>query len=352
MQTATATGRLSMEEPSLQTIPKPAAFQRLASLGTQAAPGAGGGGGGAPGQVTEVCNIRAAFVVAPGRVMVSADYAQVEFRLMAHFSGDPALLACFAAGRDPFIQLASNWLKMAPAEVTPEHRNQAKRLAYGVLYGMGPHTLAPLLGITGDAAEQLRRSFLDSMPVLRDWLEGVRKGLTAANIDVQMLSGRKRYFFKLQDPNLRPGLRGHIERAGVNSICQGSAADVVKGVMIQLAQELPRELGPGAAHMVLQIHDELVFEVEAPLLQPAARAIRRIMEGAAREWGLRVALPVNVKVGPSWGELRPYDIEAGAVIASQGAGGDDEDDDDVDPLMAVGGGGGDTLDMDVADEDS
>jgi hypothetical protein len=95
-----------------------------------------------------------------------------------------------------------------------------------------------------------------------------------------------------------------------------------------------------------------VFEVEAPLLQPAARAIRRIMEGAAREWGLRVALPVNVKVGPSWGELRPYDIEAGAVIASQGAGGDDEDDDDVDPLMAVGGGGGDTLDMDVADEDS
>jgi DNA polymerase I-like protein with 3'-5' exonuclease and polymerase domains len=75
------------------------------------------------------------------------------------------------------------------SQVTPEHRNQAKRLAYGVLYGMGPHTLAPLLGITGDAAEQLRRSFLDSMPVLRDWLEGVRKGLTAANIDVQVQEG-------------------------------------------------------------------------------------------------------------------------------------------------------------------
>jgi DNA polymerase I-like protein with 3'-5' exonuclease and polymerase domains len=215
-----------------------------------------------------------------------------------------------------------------PRQVTPEERNKAKGLAYGVLYGMGAARLGHSLGIAEAAARQLQADFADTFPVLRDWLEGVRKGLTPDCTFIEMLSGRKRYFPQLSAGRLNSNLRGAIERAGVNSICQGSAADVVKRVMVRLHRELPALFGPGAVRMVLQIHDELVFEIDAPLLQPAARAIRRIMEAAAGDWGLRVELPVSIRVGPSWGELCLYDDARGALAASQpGAGGAGEEED-------------------------
>lgn len=296
--------------------------------------------------MTEVCNIRAAFVAGEGRVLLSADYAQVEFRLLAHFTGDPVLLGCFSSGQDPFRNLAASWLGKPVGEVTPEQRNHAKRLAYGVLYGMGHRRLGDLLGIKDDdEARRARSSFLDSLPTLRDWLEGVRGGLNHKNTHVEMLSGRKRYFASLMQPErVSREMRGRIERAAANSIFQGSAADVVKGVMIRLHRELPGLPGPGACRMVLQIHDELLFEVEAGKAQVAARAVRRIMESAAATWGLRVALPVNLKVGPSWGELQPYDDVAGAVIESQAGqegGGDGADSDDDLELQLASGEGAD-----------
>ncbi|KAF6260747.1 hypothetical protein COO60DRAFT_857116 [Scenedesmus sp. NREL 46B-D3] len=243
MQTNTSTGRLSMDDPSLQTIPRPVEYQLALSPGSQASAaaaaaadgddsGSSGADAASPAAVMQqqLSNIRAAFVAPAGSVLVSADYCQIELRLMAHFSADASLLGALARpGADPFVELAASWLRLDKAQVTPEQRGHAKRLAYGLLYGMGPSALAADLGVSMGQAVQLADDFRRSHPGLDAWIKGIIGGCRDTTW-VTTIAGRRRHL-----PNIRASgknssaERSQAERQAVNSVCQGSAADVVKG---------------------------------------------------------------------------------------------------------------------------
>eukprot|EP00878_Enallax_costatus_P017338 GHUV01018210.1.p1 GENE.GHUV01018210.1~~GHUV01018210.1.p1 ORF type:complete len:407 (+),score=127.89 GHUV01018210.1:1266-2486(+) len=299
LQTNTSTGRLSMEEPSLQTIPRPLDYELAITPASQNVAEEAAGGAAAPLMQQQQVNIRAAFVAPPGCVLISADYGQIELRLMAHFSGDPQLLAALATPDDPFKELAARWRNCSVEQISPDMRNQAKRLAYGLLYGMGPAKLAVDLDCSIPDAYALADDFKKSHEGLSAWIKDVIDSCHA-NAWVTTISGRRRYL---------PLIRGkgeqiaQAERQAVNTVCQGSAADIVKGVMIELVQQLG-DLGLSKyCRLLLQVHDELLFEVSERHLAAAAACVRRVMEAASQTWGLKVRLPVKLSVGPSWGQL-------------------------------------------------
>eukprot|EP00879_Flechtneria_rotunda_P026930 GHRR01028777.1.p1 GENE.GHRR01028777.1~~GHRR01028777.1.p1 ORF type:complete len:224 (+),score=77.45 GHRR01028777.1:916-1587(+) len=209
----------------------------------------------------------------------------------------------------PSLQLCVvvNCCKM---QVTPEQRNHAKRLAYGLLYGMGAHALAAELGVTAQEATNLADDFRRSLAGLDAWIKGVIKGCQETAW-VTMLAGRRRYLpaIKATGKDAR-SQRSHAERQAVNSVCQGSAADVVKGAMVQLCHQVEQQGLKQQCKLVLQVHDELLFEVSASHIAPVAQLVRHVMESAATTWGLRVHLPVKLAMGPSWGQLKEYNEQA------------------------------------------
>ncbi|KAK9789551.1 hypothetical protein WJX73_010627 [Symbiochloris irregularis] len=299
-QTETATGRLAMNCVNLQNVPKSTDFEVPS---TQLMPSQ------EPGLQHRVhsANIRSAFVAPAGYVLLSADYCQLELRLMAHFSQDADLVAVLSdPHQDPFTHLAHTWLRAPILQVTLEQRTQAKRLAYGLLYGMGSMALSKDLGCDPKTAEELSAQFIASLPGVDAWLQKVRESCRQLGY-VQTLNGRRRYL-----PHISGGPRGDAkaaERQAVNTVCQGSAADLVKDAMIALHATLEQCSAGGAnlkaerAKLLVQIHDELLFEVPIRQLQETAVKIRGCMEGAAT---LRVPLRVKLHVGPSWGDLKVY----------------------------------------------
>lgn len=306
LQAATATGRLAMDEPNLQCIPKPVSYRLSAHTvgeGTQ-------GGEGAQSQVLQ-SNIRSAFVAGPGCVLMSADYSQLELRLMAHFSHDTILRAMFVDQQDPFATLAARWQKVSVKQVTGDQRNHAKKLAYGLLYGMGPVSLSSELGVDVSTATFLADTFKRSLPGVDKWMQEVVVECRQRGY-VQTLSGRKRF---LPEISQRGGKGGSAraaaaERQAVNTVCQGSAADLVKCAMVQVYERLrSRGLAPQCV-MLLQIHDELLFEVQISVLTEAAELVKEVMETSVR---LTVPLNVKLHVGPSWGELEPYETSTGSL---------------------------------------
>ncbi|KAF6252881.1 hypothetical protein COO60DRAFT_1704095 [Scenedesmus sp. NREL 46B-D3] len=309
LQTNTATGRLSMDDPALQTIPRPVDFllELPAPASQPSSSELSHNAGGVQLQQVQV-NVRAAFVAPPGWVLLSADYSQVELRLMAHLSQDPQLLAALAPHQsDPFKALAAQWLHLPQEQVTPVQRGQAKRLAYGLLYGMGAQALAAELGVEVAEALRLADDFRRSHAALDAWMACVVRRCTVTGW-VATLAGRRRRL-----PGIRAAGNGwgneqqaQAARRAVNTTCQGSAADVVKGAMVVLAGQL-RASGLGKhCRLLLQVHDELLFEVARPHLQQVSALVRDVMEGAQQAWGLSVAVPVKVAVGPSWGQLQEY----------------------------------------------
>lgn len=293
-QTCTDTGRLSMDEPNLQTVPKPRTYQVLLSQAAAAS-------GTQRTHEERRANLRTAFVAPPGRVLLSADYRQIEFRLMAHFSGDAGLLRVFSDDtNDPFALLAAQWLGCTPPQVTPEQRDHAKQLTYGLLYGMGPGKLADEMGCSLAEARDMQDRFRRSLPGIEAWQARVvakckRQGY------VETLGGRRRYLPNIRSSN--PKARAAAERQAKNTVCQGSAADLAKAAMVAIHARLAAELPRGGAQLVLQIHDEFLLEVEAELVTRAARLVRGVMEGVAGFPALRVPLRVRLSAGPSWGEL-------------------------------------------------
>ncbi|KAK9836945.1 hypothetical protein WJX81_001769 [Elliptochloris bilobata] len=307
LQSTSATGRLATEAPNLQCIPRPRAFQVYDSH-TPA-------GGGPKGLHEHNANLRAAFVAPPGRVLLSADYGQLELRLMAHFSADEGLVAMLSdPGQDPFTLYASQWLGTPLDQVTPAQRTQAKAIAYGLLYGKGRAALAAELGIAPGEAARLMDSFRRSIPGLDAWLTAAVRDCKATRTQhIETLGARRRY---LTDITSEDGTRrSRAERQAVNSICQGSAADLVKWAMVDLHARLRAAFpSPCACRLLLQVHDELLFEMEAAALPAAARLVRERMAAAGNELsrargrvGLRVPLTVKLNVGRSWGELTPYE---------------------------------------------
>ncbi len=264
-QVGASTGRLSSSDPNLQNIPVRTAR------------------GGA---------IRRAFVAADGCVLVVADYSQIELRLLAHLSGDPAFVAAFQQGGDIHRQTAAVIFGVPQDQVTPEMRARAKTINFATIYGQGPFALSRQLGISQDEAKEFIAQYFRRFAGVRAWLdrtvaEAREKGY------VETLFGRRRYVPELRDPNFN--IRAFGERTATNSPLQGSAADLIKVAMIRIHSGL-RAAGLGT-RMILQVHDELVFEAPLSEQEAATEVAKRHMESAA---DLRVPLLVSIGVGKNW----------------------------------------------------
>jgi DNA polymerase-1 len=279
-QTATATGRLSSTNPNLQNIPV------RSDLGRQ---------------------IRRAFVAgSPGRVLLAADYSQIELRLMAHLSGDEAMRQAFWERQDIHDFTARRIFEIGPfADVTPNQRRMAKSVNFGLLYGMSDFGLAQRLEIERGQARAITEAYFARFPGVRGYIdrcleEGRERGY------VQTLLGRRRYMPDLRAKNY--ALRAAAEREATNAPLQGSAADLMKLAMVRIDRRLD---GYGAGvTMILQIHDELIFEVERALLPEVAAAIKHEMEHALE---LSVPLEATLKSGANWYEVESFDPDEEAV---------------------------------------
>jgi DNA polymerase I len=267
-QAVAATGRLSSADPNLQNIPIRTALGR---------------------------RIRRAFVAPAGKLLLAADYSQVELRILAHVSGDPGLKAAFAAHEDIHRSTAARVLKLKPEEVTYEQRSMAKMVNFGVAYGMSDFGLAERLRIPREEAHQFIADYFAAYEGIRRYIVEM-KILARDQGFVSTLLGRRRYIPELGARN--PSLRQAGERMAINMPIQGTAADAIKIAMVRLAAALS-ERGL-TARMLLQVHDELVFETDEAELPALATLARELMEGALP---LDVPLTVDLKVGADWEQM-------------------------------------------------
>lgn len=266
-QAVAATGRLSSSDPNLQNIPI---------------------------RGDEGRKIRAAFVPrSPENRILSADYSQIELRVLAHVTGDPTLVETFARGEDVHRATAARVFGVAPAEVTADLRSKAKVINFGIIYGMGPQRLARETGMTPEEASRFIEQYFEKFPGIKQYVQETIRSCER-NGWVQTIYGRRRLIPEITSPN--PRLRAAARNMAVNTPIQGSAADIIKVAMVAIDRRMrEREL---RSHMILQVHDELVFDVlEAEL--PAMQAlVRESMEQAFP--GFRVPLKVDMGVGRNW----------------------------------------------------
>ncbi len=266
-QTATATGRLSSSNPNLQNIPI---------------------------RTTEGKRIRQAFIAPPGWQIVSADYSQIELRILAHLSGDVALQAAFASGDDIHTRTAGDVFGVFPEMVSPDMRRQAKVINFGVLYGMSAFGLAKELGVSQKLAQAYIDSYFKRYSGVRRYLDGVLEG-ARKNGYVTTLLMRRRYLPEIQSPQAQ--IRQFAERTAINAPIQGTAADLIKVAMVNIFRRLAEDRF--AAAMIMQVHDELVFEAPAFECKSLIKMVREEMEGAM---SLSVPLKVGIAAGLNWDE--------------------------------------------------
>jgi DNA polymerase-1 len=266
-QAGAATGRLSSQEPNLQNIPIRTELSK---------------------------RIRAAFVAPPGRRLLSADYSQIELRILAHFANDPALLEAFQRREDVHGRTAAETFGVAPGQVTPEMRRIAKVLNFGIAYGLSAYGLSQRLDMPGAEAQAIIDRYFARYAGVRRWLD---ETIETARRDgaVRTLFSRKRELPEIRSRN--PGLRQAAERMAVNTPIQGTAADVIKIAMLRVDAAL-RASGLDA-RLLLQVHDELVLEVAEGQADRLGDLVRREMMGAAE---LAVPLEVELGHGRSWAE--------------------------------------------------
>jgi len=263
-QTVAATGRLSSSDPNLQNIPI---------------------------RSEEGRRIRAAFVAAPGHRLVSADYSQIELRVLAHLSGDQALIQAFASGEDIHARTAAEVFADRPPA---EGRRLAKVMNYGIVYGMGAARAARELGVSQAEAAAYIDRYLGRYPGVRAFIDATIAQARARGY-VTTILGRRRYLPELGARD--PAVRQFAERAATNTPIQGSAADLIKLAMLEVRRRLAA--AGGGARLLLQVHDELVLEVPADRLAAIASAVRDAME---QVFPLRVPLDVDVRPGATWAE--------------------------------------------------
>ena len=264
-QTTAATGRLSSLNPNLQNIP----------IRT------------ARGQ-----QIRGAFVAEEGKKIISADYSQIELRLIAELSGEDNMIKAFQNGEDIHASTASKLFKIPLDQVDKTQRSQAKTVNFGIIYGQGAFALAEQTGLSRTEAKQMIDSYYENYPKLKIFMtEQVEKA--RKNGFVETILGRKRHLKDINSNNFV--VRGHAERNAVNAPIQGSAADVIKIAMIDIDKALSE--GGFKTKMLLQVHDELLFEVPEEEIEPIKALIKEKMESAVKT---KVPLIVEVGVGNNW----------------------------------------------------
>jgi len=267
-QTGTATGRLSSSDPNLQNIPI------RTELGRE---------------------IRAAFVAEKGKILLSADYSQIELRVMAHFSKDPVLIDAFRNGEDIHARTAQEVFGVGPMAQTAEHRRAAKAINFGIIYGLSAYGLAQQLGIEQKEAAKFINAYFSRYRGVKEYLEQVLVE-TRKSGETRTLFGRVRPIPEINSPQVQ--LRNFAERTALNSPLQGTAADLIKLAMIAIAKRLKDE--KLKAQMILQVHDELLFEAAPSEQKPLEKLVKEEMEGVHQ---LAVPLVVEIGVGPNWRDM-------------------------------------------------
>ena len=267
-QTGTATGRLSSINPNLQNIPI------RTELGRE---------------------IRAAFIAEPGHVLLSADYSQIELRLLAHFSEDPLLVDAYRRGDDIHTLTAAQVFGVPPLMINAEHRRRAKAVNFGIVYGLSPFGLSQQLGIEQSEAKQFIEAYFEKYKGVRTFIDRVLAE-TRREQKVKTLFGRTRPIPDINSKNFN--MRGFAERTAVNTPLQGTAADLIKLAMIRIDQEL--ESNKLKSRMLLQVHDELVFEVPQDELEEMRSLVCDKMENV---YELKVPLKVEIGAGPNWRDV-------------------------------------------------
>ena len=267
-QTGTATGRLSSSDPNLQNIPIRSELGR---------------------------RIRAAFVAGKGKLLLSADYSQIELRVMAHFSGDPVLIEAFRNGEDIHARTAQEVFGVGPLAQTAEHRRAAKAINFGIIYGLSPFGLAQQLGIDQKEAARFIDAYFQRYRGVKEYLDRILDETRKTGV-ARTLFGRIRPIPEITSPQIQ--LRNFAERTALNSPLQGTAADLIKLAMIAIDRRLNEE--KLETKMILQVHDELLFEAPAQERAALEKLVREEMEGVHK---LAVPIVVEIGSGPNWRDI-------------------------------------------------
>ena len=269
---ATTTGRLASSDPNLQNIPV---------------------------RTKEGREIRTAFIAEPGYTLVSADYSQIELRVLAHMADIPQLKKAFANGLDIHAMTASEMFGVPMAEMTSDVRRRAKAINFGIIYGISAFGLANQLGISREDAGNYIKTYFQRFPGIRDYMEATKKAAHDHGF-VETIFGRRIHYPEINTKN--PSMRGFLERAAINAPIQGSAADIIRRAMIRMPGAL-HAAQIASARMLLQVHDELIFEVKKDEASSLIALARGIMEGAA-EPAVKLSVPIHVdaKAAANWDE--------------------------------------------------
>ena len=336
----TATGRVSLSDPNLQMVPKEfdlgSTLPKLNLDSLSVTTGADGcellsdsqflaievnkqshQSANSCSLPSSVC-MRNVFVPFPSGVFLAADYSQLELRILAHVSGDVKLRKFLNSDGDVFKMIAGEWLCLLPAEVTDKQRQETKQVCYGMVYGIGAKALGEQLGIIEEDAYQFMETFKSKYPTMKKFLNKTVQECREKGY-VTTLLGRKRYLPSIHSTNIHA--RSQAERQAVNTTIQGSAADLVKTAMVNIDRRLSERFPdsgigldsplddsgspwrPTGAYLVLQLHDELLYEVAETNIREVAEIVKHEMENALE---MSVRFPVKIKVGPSWGKLESY----------------------------------------------
>ena len=269
---ATSTGRLASSDPNLQNIPI---------------------------RTNEGREIRTAFIAGDGRKLVSADYSQIELRVLAHVADIPQLKKAFAEGLDIHAMTASEMFGVPVKDMPSEVRRRAKAINFGIIYGISAFGLANQLGISREEAGEYIKTYFQRFPGIRDYMDATKKAAHTHGF-VETIFGRRMHYPEINTKN--PSMRGFLERAAINAPIQGSAADIIRRAMIRMPAAIERA-NLASARMLLQVHDELVFEVADAEAATLIEVARRVMETAA-EPAIKLSVPIHVdaKAAGNWDE--------------------------------------------------
>jgi DNA polymerase-1 len=276
LQTGTTTGRMASQNPNLQNIPLHSERGRM---------------------------IRHAFIAPPGFTFVALDYSQIELRLAAILSGDEKLCTIFKEGRDVHLEVAAQVFHVAPEMVDAEMRRRAKVINFGILYGMGVNALRQQLGSTTAEAHQYLEEYFCTFKTLSEYLESTR-GFARKHGYTETLFGRRRQFPEMKSS--LPYVRAQAERMAVNAPIQGTQADIIKLAMVRVDEMLEKEKARTDAYLLLQVHDELVYEIRTERVAALSVKIKEIMESVLPiEETHGVPILAVAKSGPDWGSMQP-----------------------------------------------
>lgn len=275
LQNGTTTGRMASANPNLQNIPNKTDIGR---------------------------EIRTAFVAEKGSVLMAFDYSQIELRIAAFLSGDQKLIEIFNNGQDVHTEVAARVFGVPASEVTKTMRSHAKTINFGVMYGMGVNALRANMGVSKEEAQEFLDGYFNTFSGLAEYLERVKRE-TAQKGYTETFFGRRRYFPEIHSK--LPFMKAQAERMAINAPIQGTEADVIKLAMIQVREYLRKEKLDTKVHLLLQVHDELVYEVEKEVVEKVAPEIRRIMENVIDPKKTSgVVCVANASVGDNWAEMK------------------------------------------------